>query len=333
VRLSIVVVCFRASPALLLDELARQKRVGDEVIVVDNAAAEGGTPGVRGYPAVDRLLESGNVGFARAANTGAEAASGDAIVLLNPDAVPAPGCLDALREPPPGWDAWMGVVTLPDGATINTAGGESHFLGFSWSGRLGEPVGALPASPYPTGFLTGACLAARTERWRELGGLPDHYFLYFEDVDISHRLRLAGRRFGVLPSARLAHDYAFEKGAYKWRFLERNRWATILRTYPAPLLALVLPALLACEPALLLVALAGGWAPSKLRAWLDVLVWLPRMPAERRRVQATAAVSPRAFADGLVAELGSDMFGAVGRSRLLRAALDAYWRAVRALLR
>ena len=71
-------------------------------------------------------------------NAGAQHATGDAIVLLNPDSVPAPGCLDALRAPPAEWDAWMGVVTMPGGERVNTAGGESHFLGFSWSGRLGE---------------------------------------------------------------------------------------------------------------------------------------------------------------------------------------------------
>ena len=331
--LSIVVVCFRASPAPLLDELARQRAAGDEVIVVDNAAAGGGTPGVRGHPAVDRVLDSpGNDGFSRAANAGAELARGEVVVLLNPDSVPAPGCLEALRRPPEDWDAWMGVVTLADAQRINTAGGESHFLGFSWAGRLGEPVSSLPEDPYPTGFISGACMAVRREAWRALGGLPGHFFLYCEDVDLSHRLRLAGRRFGVVPSARLAHEYAFDKGAYKWRHLERNRWAMILRTYPGPLLGLVLPALLVCEPALLLVAVAGGWAPSKLRAWGDVIAWLPRMPAERRRVREIAVVSPRAFAAGLTAGLDSEFFGAPGRSRVLRGVLAAYWRVVTALL-
>ena len=217
----------------------------------------------------------------------------------------------------------MGVVTLADPERINTAGGETHFLGFSWSGRLGEPVAALPREPYLTGFLSGACLAIRREAWDAVGGLPGHFFLYCEDVDLSHRLRLSGRAFGVVPAARVTHDYVFDKGAYKWRRLERNRWVMVLRTYPGPLLALVLPALLACEPALLLVALRGGWGASKLRAWLDLLAWLPRMLAERRGVQALATVSPSAFAAGLRAGLDSELFGGLGRSRMVRAALAA----------
>ena len=48
--------------------------------------------------------------------------------------------------------------------------------------------------------------------WREMGGFPDHFFLYFDDVDLSHRLRLSGRDFGVVPAARVEHDYVFDKG-------------------------------------------------------------------------------------------------------------------------
>jgi GT2 family glycosyltransferase len=332
-RLSIVIVCFGEDLAELLAEVGRQRADGDEVIVVDNAAAAGGTAGVRDHPEVTRLIDApGNLGFAAAANLGAAAAGGDALLLLNPDAIPAPGCLDAMRHPPDGWDAWMGVVTLRDGETVNTAGGVSHFLGFSWVGRLGDRVATLPAEPYTTGFLSGACLAVRLEVWRELGGFAGHFFLYFDDVDLSHRLRLAGRGFGVLPAARVAHDYVFEKGARKWRNLERNRWVTVLRTYPRPLLWLTLPALVACEVPLLVVAAAGGWAQAKLRSWADVLRWLSEARDERRRVQATAVISPRAFADALVATLESPLLGTAGRSRVLRAGLSAYWRAVLALL-
>ena len=75
--------------------------------------------------------------------------------------------------------------------------------------------------------------------------------MYGEDLDLGLRLRLAGQGVGIVPAARADHDYAFVKGDYKWFHLERNRWWTMLGAYPAPLLALVLPALLAFEVALL----------------------------------------------------------------------------------
>jgi N-acetylglucosaminyl-diphospho-decaprenol L-rhamnosyltransferase len=332
-RLSIVIVCFGEDLSEMLDEVARQMEDGDEVIVVDNKGTTGGTAGVREHPAVSRVIDhQGNIGFPPAVNLGAAEATGDALLLLNPDAVPQPGCLAAMREPPADWDMWMGVVCLPGGTTINTAGGVSHYLGFSWTGRYGEPVANLPSEPYGTGFASGACLGVWLPVWSELGGFPDHFFLYFDDVDISHRMRLAGRRFGVLPTARVVHDYVFEKGPRKWRNLERNRWATVVRTYPAPLLRLVLPALVAIELPLLVIAARDGWAEMKVRAWGDVLRWLPRARSERTDVQRTARVSPRQFADSLVYGLDSPFFGAVGRSPVVRAALRAYWRLVLRLL-
>ncbi|MDA0164743.1 glycosyltransferase family 2 protein [Solirubrobacter ginsenosidimutans] len=328
-RLSIVIVAFGGDLSPLLDELAAQRQPGDEVIVVDNAPR-----GDAMHPVVDRRIDlHHNPGFGAAANEGARVAAGDAVVLLNPDAVPAPGCLDALRHPPAGWDAWMAAVMLADGEHINSGGGIAHFLGFAWAGALGEPASALPAGAAPVGFLSGACLAVRLDVWRELGGMPDHYFLYHEDVDLSHRLRLAGHRFGVLPAARVLHDYEFGKGSYKWRYLERNRWATVLRSYPPALVAVVLPAMLACEPVLLVVALAAGWGRAKLQSWWDVLRWLPALPGERRAVQSTRRVGAREFAGALVAELDSPQFGAYGRNPAVRALLRLYWAGALALVR
>ncbi len=329
--LAIIVVCFGEDSRELLDELGRQRRPGDEVLLVDNAA--GGTPWIREHPQADAVLDpGGNVGYGRAVNAAAARANADAILVLNPDAIPHPGCLDALRRAPEDWGAWMGVVTLPDGNLLNAARGESHYLGFSWAAGFEEPAGELPGTPYDTGFLSGACTVVRMSAWRAVGGYAENYFLYHEDVDLSHRLRLAGIRFGVLPAARVSHDYEFLKGAMKWRMLERNRWKTVLRTYPAPLLVAVLPALLLVEPAVVVFAARGGWLGSKLRSWIDVLAWLPRARGERRAIQRAAVVAPAQFAAGLTHRLDSPFFGRAGGRRWLQAALRAYWSAATRML-
>ena len=115
--------------------------------------------------------------------------------------------------------------------------------------------------------------------------------MYHEDVDLSLRLRLGGRPIGIEPDARVDHEYEFHKGPAKWRLLERNRWATIIRTYPGALLALLAPALLATELVLMAVSLAAGWAPQKARAYADTLRALPRLLRERRDIQSARQVS------------------------------------------
>jgi N-acetylglucosaminyl-diphospho-decaprenol L-rhamnosyltransferase len=336
-RLSVVIVTHssreaieRTIPALLgeLDE-------GDELIVVDNQSVDG-TPGrVRELAPAARVIETGaNLGFAAGCNRGAEAATGELLLLLNPDAVPQPGFREAIARPMAdgrGWDAWMGLVTEEDGARVNTRGGVVHFTGIAWAGGAGERLTG-PVERREVPFASGACLAIPLARWREIGGFPPEFFLYQEDVDLSLRVWLAGGVVGIEPDARVDHDYEFAKGPAKWRYLERNRWAAIVRTYPLALLALLAPALLATEIAIFAIALAGGWGRQKVLAKLDLIRWLPRLLRERRRIQAGRRAGAGEFARRLTPRLDSAYLGRAGRSRPLAVALGAYWSGVLALL-
>ena len=333
--LSVVVVTFGSGAALerSLPPLLAQLGEGDELVVVDNASADDTVAHVRRLaPRARLLIQERNLGFAAGCNAGAAVAGGDLLVFVNPDAVVADGFADAIRRPMDrGWDAWMGVVTAGD--ALNTTGGVVHFTGIAWSGQVGEPLAAAPAAPREVAFASGACLAVPRERWRDLGGFAPEFFMYCEDVDFSLRAWLWGGRVGVEPAARVDHDYTFAKGSYKWRLLERNRAATVIRTYPGSLLAVLAPALLATELALLIVAPASGWGRPKLQAHGDTLRALPRLLRERRAIQARRAIGAREFARLLTPELSSPDLGPLARNRVLRAALRAYWRAALSVIR
>jgi N-acetylglucosaminyl-diphospho-decaprenol L-rhamnosyltransferase len=320
-----------------LPRLAEQLREGDELIVVDNDSSDGTPRAVREAVSGATLIEMGsNRGFGAACNRGANAASGELLVFLNPDAVPSAGFRDAIERPlteARGWGAWQALVTSDAGSIVNTKGGVVHFTGIAWAGGAGDPLeGADSALPEP-GFVSGACLAIPRESFHAMGAFPEEFFLYHEDVDLSLRLRLAGERLGVEGSARVDHHYEFLKGPAKWRFLERNRWATLIRTYPVGLLALLAPGLLATELALIPISVAGGWLRPKLRAGADGVRWLPRLIRERRKIQARRAVPVRDFARALAADLDSPYLGGAGRSRLLRGLLRGYWSVVLRVLR
>jgi hypothetical protein len=129
------------------------------------------------------------------------------------------------------------------------------------------------------------------------------------------------------------HHYEFGKGARKWRMLERNRWATVLRTYPAALLAVLAPALAASELGLLAISVTSGWGRQKLLATADVLRALPRLLRERRAIQTSRRISAGEFACWLSPELSSPYLGSAARLPPLRLALRAYWALVKAVLR
>jgi GT2 family glycosyltransferase len=331
-RLAVVVVTHDSAAALgsTLPPLLAELRDGDELIVVDNDSSDESAAAARRLAPSARVIEAGsNLGYGAANNRGAAVATADLLCILNPDAVPAPGFRDAIVGPAVderGWAAWQALVTADDGGAINTRGGFVHFTGIAWAGGAGEPLSAGPVVALPEpGFVSGACLVIERERFLEIGGFAETFFLYHEDVDLSLRLRLEGGRLGVEPGARVDHDYEFAKGPAKWRQLERNRWATLIRDYPAALLAVLVPALLATEGALIPISLAGGWSGQKLLGWADTLRSLPRLLRERRRIQQRREATAGEFAARLTADLDSAYLGRAGRSRLLRAALRGYW--------
>jgi GT2 family glycosyltransferase len=326
-----------------LPPLIDQLEPDDELIVVDNASADGTAAAVTELAPSATVIEAGaNLGFGAACNRGAAGASGDLLVFLNPDALPTQGFCEAIRRPAAegrGWAAWMGLVTARGGTVVNTEGGVVHFTGIAWAGGAGRPLGSrpggegsLPPGPQGVGFASGACLAVPHDIWREAGGFPEQFFLYHEDVELSLRLRLWGGRVGIEARAVVDHEYEFGKGPAKWRHLERNRWATVIRTYPSALLALLAPALAATELALLGVSLSGGWVREKLLAWWDVARALPRLLRERRAIQSQRKVGASEFAAALTAELSSPYLGRLAGLAPLRWALRAYWSVVRALL-
>jgi GT2 family glycosyltransferase len=336
--ISVLIVAWSSSAELrrTLPPLLAELRDGDELIVVDNDSPDDSAAVVAELAPGARVVTMGrNRGFAGGANVGASAATGDLLVILNPDAMPLPGWGEAIRRPwleSRGWSAWQGLVAEGDGQTINSAGNPVHFTGIVWAGRHGERLAAAPGAGEVTA-LSGACLAVPTEVWRRLGGFAEKFFMYHEDVDLSLRLRLAGETVGIEPTAVVAHDYEFTASAgNKWRWLERNRLATLVRVYPGPLLLLLAPALLATEAALMLAAAAGGWGGQKLRANAEVLAWLPRLLRERRAIRRTRTIAAAEFAVALTPDLDSPFIPAAARSTPARLALRTYWRLVRAPL-
>lgn len=336
--LSVLMVTWNESAmvAASLPPLLAQLRDGDELIVADNDSTDDTVDVVRRIaPEATIVRMPSNRGYMLACNAAAERATGDLLLTLDADAIVGPGFCDAIRRPAIddyGWDCWMGLVTMNGGTQINTSGGESHFTGVSWARQIGEPIDAADLDPHEVAFVTGVCLTTTREAWERMERFPDDYFLYCDDVDYSWRIRLTGGRCGVEPTARVDHLYDFRRARPKWRMLERNRWATIIRTYPGELLVLLAPALFASEMAIVAVSIHSRWSGQKLSSYVDLVRWLPRLLRERRAIQAQRRASPAEFARLFTADLSSPFLGRVGRSLGVRTLLRAYWRFVMLLL-
>ncbi len=334
--IAVVVVTHQSAEHLprLVAALAGQLGDEDELVIVDNASTDGTPATARSLGRQVRVLETGsNLGFAAGCHVGADSTRAPLLLFLNPDSEPQPSCLGLLRSAArehPDWGAWQAAVLLEDGR-INTSGGVVHYLGIGWAGDCERPISALPGEDLEIPFPSGAAMVVRRGVWEQLGGLDPAYFMYGEDLDLGLRLWLAGHRVGLVPAARVTHSYEFEKGSSKWFWLERNRWRTVLSVYPAALLVLLAPALLAAEVGLLAIAARQGWLGAKLRAQAATIVGLPRSLSRRRAVQGTRRIGANELSEHLTASLESPYLAAAS-SPWLSVPQATYWRLVRQAL-
>ena len=288
--LSVVIVAHESRAALartlpaLVARAARRRRADRRRQRVGGRHA---WPRCAGLAPDATVVETGaNLGFAAACNRGAAVATGELLCLLNPDAVPQPGWREAIELPATdgrGWSAWQALVTADGGRTINTRGGVLHFTGDRLGGRRGrarhDPSDERRATSDEPGFVSGACLTIPRQPLRR----PRRHARALLPLPRGRRplaARPARRRddSGSSRGARVDHDYEFDKGAGEVAVPRAQPVGDADPHLPGALLALLVPALLATELALVVVAAAGGWLPQKLRAW-----------AETARVAAAAA--------------------------------------------
>jgi GT2 family glycosyltransferase len=297
-----------------LRSLTAQTRRPDRVIVVDNHSTDNSLQlagdGIDGVELI-RLQE--NAGFARANNIAAAAAGGvDALALLNPDAFPEPGWLAALvaaaeRHPDAGSFASRLVLDAhPD--VLDGAGDSYHSSGRAW--RNGHRMRAREWAAGDQEVFAPCAAAAlyRRSAFEAAGGFDEHYFCYFEDVDLGFRLRLKGFSCRYVHDAVVRHVSSATTG-YRSDFAvyhgERNAVWTFFKDMPWPLLLYYLPQHVALNVAALLYFPLRGQGRMVWRAKLDALRGLPSVLRRRKKVQSMRAVGPlalrRSFSRGIAA--------------------------------
>jgi GT2 family glycosyltransferase len=331
---SAVVVSFSdpAATNAAVDSLLGQAEPPVEVIVVDNdptgsAAAALGTHADRRVVVVH---PGHNLGYPAACNLAAGQARGDWLFFLNPDAQADPACLETLVA---AADTRTGVVgaqaLLPDGRT-NAGDNPLHVTGLAWAGRFEEPSESGP--PRRVASVSGAALLARTGPYRELGGMCEQFFMYYDDTDLCWRMRLAGWEVVFCPGAIVWHQYEFDKGTAKWFRLERNRLWALLSNYSLPALLLLSPLLAGAELVIAARAAVDGWFGGLLRAWLSILRERASLRAWRGRVQGSRRMSDAGVIDLMTGTFDTGLVR-VGPLAVLNGLVEVYRRLVLALLR
>ncbi|MBE2239490.1 MAG: glycosyltransferase family 2 protein [Caldilineaceae bacterium] len=279
---------------VVLAALHRQRFTDFEVIVVDDASSDDSVALLESaYPDIRLIVNRHNAGFVQSCNTGAAAARGRLIVLLNSDTEPEPAWLAELVKAfvanPHAATVTSKLLLFDRRDTLHTTGDMLGVDGIPRNRGVWERDHGQYDAATQVFSGCGGATAYRREVWEALGGFDETFWMYLEDVDFGFRARLAGWEAVFAPEARVYHRLSASGGdVLASYYVGRNTLWLIAKNMPRTLLRRNAFAIVAGQLAVTLAALRnwrGAAARARLRGQVDGLLGLPRQLQKRRTIQ------------------------------------------------
>ena len=255
-----------------------------EVIVVDNGSKDDIAERIQrgNYPNVVLVSSPDNLGFSGGNNLGIQHAKGEYYFFLNNDTIVTSNLLDQLLIPF-AEQADVGVVCpkirfYDEPNVIQYAGYHplNEYTGRTWSVGLMEPDRGQYDRPGLTWFAHGAAMLVSRSVLERAGSFDDSFFLYYEELDWSARIRRAGFKIYYQSNALIYHRESMSVGKanqLKVYYHTRNRlWFMRRNVTGLPLLIFYLYYFFLALPKAVF-QYAFPWQPTYLKALKDAIVW------------------------------------------------------------
>jgi GT2 family glycosyltransferase len=176
------------------------------VTIVDNSCNSDGIRDLAARRTSVRYVDGRGQGYARAANLGAQHATAEFVVFVNPDSRPTAEQLGALvsgLRSDTSAATHAGTPMVPSGELEIGAGGWEpsirRVLVYSSGLERLIPHGGFFARPAPNericvDWVCGACMAVRRQQFLAIGGFDEAFYVYAEDMSFGRRARDMGLR-------------------------------------------------------------------------------------------------------------------------------------------
>ncbi|MCX7512981.1 glycosyltransferase family 2 protein [Frateuria hangzhouensis] len=246
---SVIVVCADSGPSLR-DCVQRvlDSTVPLELILIDNGSTDAVPSSIEQAHAHDPRLKviynHANLGFGPAVNRAAAVATGEHLLVLNPDCLLEPDTLtrmlDTLDEHPEA--GIVGAVVCaadgtPDPASYRRDPLLRHALATLLGARGGMNIdGAIPAQVVDAEAVSGALMLLPRKVFERLGGFDEAYFLHCEDLDLCRRARDAGHAVLLAGDVRVLHGKggsSRHRPVFVSRHKHRGMWRWFRKFDPA----------------------------------------------------------------------------------------------------
>jgi len=279
----------------------KEQNLEPYIIVVDNASTDGSIEAVaKKYADVEIIRNTKNLGYTGGVNPGFQRAielGAKYAAPFNDDAMADKRWLKSLvtyLDVHPRYGVVTPKVVTADQERLDSTGEFYTIWGLPYPrGRREYNLTKYDADT-EIFAASGAASLFRVKALQEVGLFDQDFFAYYEDVDLSFRLQLAGWKVAYVPSAVVYHHIGLTsarvKGFTTYQTI-KNLPLLMYKNVPKGILRKVLPRLLLAQ--LLFTARAftrgHGWAATKGHA---VALWLtPKKLAERSKIQKARKVS------------------------------------------
>ena len=220
-----------------------------ELIVVDNASTDESLEIARSYvgrPNYTLIENDRNTGFSYAVNQGIRAAKGEFVALFNNDAFAEPDWLEQLIAAAQQDERIFAVSSLMirhyERELADDAGDYVTLLGFACKRGDGMKASRY-TKPCRVFSACGGAALYRKSILDKIGLFDEHFFAYYEDVDISWRGNSLGYKNVYCPTARCYHICGATTGAVRYnpfKSIQSGRNSILLPYKNMPLLMFVL---------------------------------------------------------------------------------------------
>lgn len=215
--ISVIIVTWNSEATLpaCLSSVRGQDYKAYEIIIVDNGSTDGTLSSIACSGI--RLIENGrNLGFSKANNQALAIACGEYVLLLNSDAVIAPGYFSAMIpffERDPRLGSASGKILRPSGDGVNVLDSTGLQMQHWRLLPCDRGEGETDRGQYDEAALVfgapGACALYRRTALEEAASgqefLDEDFFAYYEDVDLAWRMRRRGWKAVYVPAAIAYH--------------------------------------------------------------------------------------------------------------------------------
>tara|TARA_B100000029_G_scaffold474163_1_gene516208 strand:- start:2571 stop:3614 length:1044 start_codon:yes stop_codon:yes gene_type:complete len=275
---SIIILNYNAGELLLncVESIKKSNYKNIEIIVVDNVSSDNSHVKCKEkYQEVKLIQNKENFGYCGGNNIGIKHATGEFVIILNPDTIVQPDCIrelvSAYQEIGEGLFQPK-ILSLNEENIIQSTGNMIHIFGFGFARNKGKRDNRAEEKIEKIGYASGTCLFTSRKIFEKIGLLDEFLFLYHDDLDLGWRAAHIGIDSYYVPKSKIYHveSYSLKWSAKKFYWLERNRKYCILTHYSKKTYSEMRFSLMLVDLFVWAFYFSKGFLGAKIKAEMDI---------------------------------------------------------------